>query len=62
MTTFDFDVPASSPEPAKVRAIGVVENQAPTKAVTRVLQVENGVLQLDPRQDVHHLALVERHR
>ena len=62
MTALDFDVPAASPEPKKIRAIGVVENQAPTKAVTRVLQVENGVLQLDPRQDVDHLALVERHR
>jgi adenine deaminase len=27
-----------------------------------VLPVENGVLQLDPRQDIVHLALVERHQ
>jgi len=62
ISAFDFDVAAASPEPTKVRVIGVVENQAPTKADTRVLQVENGVLELDSRQDVNHLALVERHR
>jgi adenine deaminase len=57
----DFDVPSPSPEAVKVRVIGVIENQAPTKAQKRVLPVENGVVQLDPRQDVVHLALVERH-
>lgn len=62
MTAYDFDVPCPSPEPVKVRVIGVVENQAPTKAQTRVLPVESGVLQLDPRQDVVNLALVERHK
>lgn len=62
LSPYDFDVPASSPEPQKIKAIGVIENQAPTKAMTRVLPVVNGVLQLDSRQDVDHLALVERHR
>ncbi len=62
LTAYDFDVPAPAPEPVKVRVIGVVENQAPTKAQSRVLPVENGILQLDPRQDVVHLALVERHQ
>jgi adenine deaminase len=61
LTAYDFDIPAPAPEAVKVRVIGVIENQAPTKAQTRVLPVENGVLQLDPRQDVVHLALVERH-
>jgi adenine deaminase len=62
LTAYDFDIPAPAPEAVKVRVIGVIENQAPTKAQTRVLPVENGVLQLDPRQDIVHLALVERHR
>jgi adenine deaminase len=62
LTAYDFDIPAPAPEPVKVRVIGVIENQAPTKAQTRVLPVENGVLQLDPRQDLVHLALVERHK
>lgn len=48
--------------PAKVRTIAVVENQAPTRAEERVLPVVDGRVQLDPRQDVAHIALVERHR
>lgn len=65
LTADDFNVPSplSDPQsPVKVRAIGVVENQAPTRAEDRVLPVENGRVQLDPRQNVAHLALVERHR
>ena len=62
LSPHDFDVPAPSPTSMKVRVIGVVENQAPTRALTRVLPVENGVLQLDSRQNIDHLALVERHR
>ena len=62
LTALDFDVPAPNPEPPTVRVIGVIENQAPTRAETRVLPIEKGVLQLDSRQDVAHLALVERHK
>jgi adenine deaminase len=62
LTAYDFDVAAPAPEPVKVRVIGIIENQAPTKAQARVLPVENGVVQLDPRQDIVHLALVERHK
>lgn len=62
VTASDFDIPAPAPEPVKVRVIGVLENQAPTKAQARVLPVENGLVQLDTRQDVVHLALVERHQ
>jgi adenine deaminase len=58
----DFDVAAPRPGPITVRVVGVVENQAPTRAQERMLQVENGLLQIDPGQDVAHLALVERHR
>ncbi len=58
----DFDVAAPGPDPVKVRVIGIIENQAPTRAQERVLPVENGVLQLDTRQDIAHLALVERHK
>ena len=61
LTVYDFDVPAPSSTSTKVRVIGVVENQAPTRALTRVLPVESGVLQLDSRQDINHLALIERH-
>jgi len=61
LTPFDFDLPAPNPGPVTVRVIGVIENQAPTRAETRVLPTDKGVVQLDSRQDVAHLALVERH-
>jgi adenine deaminase len=60
LTTADFDI--LTLEPVEVRVIGVIENQAPTRAETRVLPVRDGILQLDPRQDIAHLALVERHK
>lgn len=44
------------------RVIGVVENQAPTKALTRELWVENGIVEPDVSQDVAQIALVERHK
>jgi adenine deaminase len=47
---------------ARVRVIGVVENQAPTKALERMLPVADGQIQPDPAQDVCQIALVERHR
>jgi adenine deaminase len=61
-TASDFDVPAPSSEAVNVRVVGVVENQAPTRSLTRVLPVDKGLVQLDPRLDVAHLALVERHK
>lgn len=57
----DFEVPA--PEGANrvtAKVIGVVENQAPTKALTEDLPVEDGVVQ--PEGGVAQIALVERHR
>ncbi|MGY6411381.1 MAG: adenine deaminase [Alkalilacustris sp.] len=44
------------------RVIGVVENQAPTRALTAELSVAGGVVQPDPDRDIARLALVERHR
>ena len=58
-----FDIPA--PEgAAKVRArvIGVVENQAPTRALECELGVESGVVAMDRENDICQIALVERHR
>jgi adenine deaminase len=62
LTGYDFDIAAPSPDPVKVRVIGVVENQAPTRALERVVPVKNGAVAMDPRQDVCQIALVERHR
>lgn len=58
----DFNVPSDSNEPVMVRVVGVIENQAPTRALTRALPVADGRIQIEPRQDVAHLALVERHK
>ncbi|MCA9947040.1 MAG: adenine deaminase, partial [Anaerolineales bacterium] len=66
LTRQSFDIPVSNLQSpvstAKVRTIGVVENQAPTRAEERVLPVEEGVVQLDTRIDVAQIALVERHQ
>lgn len=63
LTNADFFAAGPSDnKPVKVRTIGVVENQAPTKANERVLPVKNGRIQIDTRLDVAYLALVERHR
>lgn len=59
----DFDIKA--PEGAnKVRArvIGVIENQAPTRALEADLAVEDGLVAIDRANDVCQIALVERHR
>jgi adenine deaminase len=58
----DFNVPSDSNEPVMVRVVGVIENQAPTRALTRALPVADGRIQIEPRQDVAHVALVERHK
>ncbi|MCP5088913.1 MAG: adenine deaminase [Rhodobacteraceae bacterium] len=44
------------------RVIGVVENQAPTKALTAQLAVAESQVQTDLDNDVCRIALVERHR
>lgn len=59
----DFRIAA--PESAKrvtARVIGVVENQAPTRALEHELTVENGEVQMDRAADVCQIAVVERHR
>ena len=55
----DFAVKAAG-DSAKVKVIGVVENQAPTKALTAELPVVDGVV--EGEGDVCQIALVERHR
>ena len=43
------------------RVIGIIENQAPTKALERTLGVEDGLVVMDRAQDVAQVAVVERH-
>ena len=59
----DFEIQA--PEGANsvtAKVIGVIENQAPTKALTADLSVVDGIVQPDAAGDVAQIALVERHR
>jgi adenine deaminase len=44
------------------RVIGVIENQAPTRALERRLPVTDGRVESDKAQDVCQIAVVERHR
>ncbi|MEM8630679.1 MAG: adenine deaminase [Pseudomonadota bacterium] len=63
VTADDFAILA--PEGANAvtaKVIGVVENQAPTKALTAELKVADGLVDPDEAQDVAQIALVERHR
>ena len=59
----DFKIVA--PEKVKsvrARVIGVIENQAPTRALEAELPTVDGIVQTDQAQDICQIALVERHR
>ena len=59
----DFDIAApNGANSVTVRVIGVVENQAPTKALTAELGVMDGLVAMDSAADICQIALVERHR
>jgi len=59
----DFQVTApDGANSVTAKVIGVIENQAPTKALTAELPVIDTIVQGDEAQDVCQIALVERHR
>jgi len=59
----DFDIAAPlGTDQVMARVIGVIENQAPTRALERKLRIEGGVVQMDQPADVCQIALIERHR
>ncbi len=59
----DFDIAApTGAKSVRARVIGVIENQAPTRALERDLRVEDGIVAMDRAADVCQVALVERHR
>ncbi len=63
LTADDFVIRA--PEGARsvtVRVIGVIENQAPTRALEIDMPVSEGEIRADPARDIAQIALVERHR
>mgnify|MGYP000849100597 CR=1 FL=1 len=62
-TAGDFDITAPTGANAvRARVIGVVENQAPTRALEHDLTVSGGLVDMDRGADVCQIALVERHR
>ncbi len=59
----DFEITApQGTNVVTVKVIGVVENQAPTKALTAELSVTYTIVQVDEARDVCQIALVERHQ
>ena len=59
----DFAIAApSGRNSVTARVIGVIENQAGTRALERTLPVEDGLVSPDRAADVCQIALVERHR
>ncbi|MBL6427600.1 MAG: adenine deaminase [Maritimibacter sp.] len=59
----DFEIAApDGANTVTAKVIGVVENQAPTKALTVDLHVSNGIVEPDEANDIAQIALVERHR
>ena len=59
----DFAIAApTGANTVEARVIGVVENQAPTRALVRTLPVHDGLAESDPAQDVCQIAVVERHK
>ena len=59
---FVIFAPAGAGSAVDVRVIGVIENQAPTRALQATLPISDGQVQMDAGQDVCQIALVERHR
>jgi adenine deaminase len=63
LTASDFDIRHSTDASGvRVNVIGVVENQAPTRALQADLAITSGLIDMDRANDVCQIALVERHR
>jgi adenine deaminase len=59
------DFVIAAPEGANrvtARVIGVIENQAPTRALSLPMEVTDGRIEPDAARDIAQIALVERHR
>ena len=63
LTADDFAIAApKGANEVTARVIGVIENQAPTRALEKRLKVASGLVDADTGSDVCQIALVERHR
>jgi len=60
-TDFQIEAPKQAGS-VDVRVIGVIENQAPTRALQASLPVTDGMVEMDSEADICQIALVERHR
>jgi adenine deaminase len=59
----DFEIAApKGANKVEARVIGVIENQAPTIALQRPLDVKSGLVEMDRGADVCQISVVERHR
>ena len=58
---FDIKIKNSNKKSVKVRTIGVVENQAPTKLLISKLKVEGKIVEMDRAKDICQISLIERH-
>jgi len=63
LTSKDFIIkaPDNSGDNVTARVIGVIENQAPTRALEFAMTVTDGHVQMNAKADVCQIALVERH-
>ncbi len=57
----DFKIPTAKTGTARVNAIGIIENQAPTRHLVLDMPVMNGFIQADPSQLIARVALIDRH-
>lgn len=59
----DFEVHApKGKNSVTAKVIGIIENQAPTRALERILPVADGLVGPDRSQDVAQVAVIERHK
>jgi len=58
---FIIKAPDNSGDNVTARVIGVIENQAPTRALEFAMTVSDGHVQMNAKADVCQIALVERH-
>lgn len=63
LAAHDFQILApKGSNTVQAQVIGVIENQAPTRALQRQLAVASGLVEMDRAGDVCQIAVVERHR
>ncbi|MGD8458587.1 MAG: adenine deaminase [Anaerolineales bacterium] len=62
ITANDFDLSTDISSPVLVNVIGVVENQAPTRHIRKEVEVVDGKIAVNVKEDLAKIALVERHR